>query len=287
MLFDFSNRRLQQRLLKYFVQRYENTLFQYNMLTSIIIDDEPKACANLSNLLSAYCPKVEVLAQFGKPSKAISYLTNNQQVDCIFLDIEMPEINGFDFIKRIGQTKSMVVFVTGYASYALRAIKANALEYLLKPIKITDLQKAARKLEEHKRRMELHSEKEVYLESIQNALLRLNDSGNSKIRIPSAHGFRIIDSNDIVQIHADGGYSRIQFENQKPELVTKNIGHFEEILQENKFVRIHHSCIINLDFLSKFSTKDGGVAVMKDGSNCLIAKRRMREFKQKVDEFYS
>ena len=256
------------------------------MLNTIIIDDENKARSNLKNLLGHYCPQVSVLDDFGKPKEALEYL-KSKPVDGIFLDIEMPGMTGFDFVDELNVKDCQVVFVTAYSQYAIQAFKANAIDYLLKPISISDLERSVLKMEERKREKskELDS---TYLMSLRN-LVEGQKSGktSSKITVPNTNGFKIIDSDEIVRISADGAYSHISFANSKSMLVTKNLGHFEEVLDQNKFVRTHYSHIINLDYLKEFSNIDNGTAIMEDGNKILIAKRRLKEFKDKVDAYYS
>ena len=257
------------------------------MLKAIIIDDELKARTNLRSLVELCETDVNVLHDFGQPSEAVLFLSTNP-VDCIFLDVEMPEMDGFQFLELLGESGAKVIFTTAHNEYAIRALKANAIDYILKPIDIDELEESLKKLEKMMGVSAPKGETDVYTESLQNLMAGFGGGPmSSKITLPQRNGFKIVDSNNIVRIEADGRYSLLRFEDGTEELVTKNLGHFEDILSTDKFVRVHHSFLINLDFLAKYSSEDGGVAVMKDGSKVAVAKRRMKEFKAKAGAYYA
>lgn len=262
-------------------------LYLMNKIAAIIIDDEPEARNNLKNLLKLSDAEVEILADFDNGPDAIEFVRSTH-VDCIFLDIELPKMSGFQFLERVELEKTFVIFVTAHTNYAIRALRANAIDYILKPIDFDELETSLRRLSAL-----LHTSSDPYLhqvyrESFQN-LISYQKSGikSSKITLPTSNGFKIIDSSNIVRVEADGGYSRILFSERKQELVTRNLGHFESILDDSKFLRIHYSHIVNLDFIEEYSGIDGGIVLMKDGSSVVIAQRRMKDFKAKVDEYYS
>lgn len=257
------------------------------VLKAIIIDDELKARTNLRSLVELCDIEINVLRDFGKPSEAILFLSANH-VDCIFLDVEMPEMDGFQFLELLGESNAKVIFTTAHNEYAIKALKANAIDYILKPIDIDELEESLLKLEKVTATAEPQEQNSVYQESLQNLMKGFDEGKTStKITIPQNLGFKIVDSKNISRIEADGRYSMIYFDGEPSELVTKNIGHFEEILDADKFVRIHHSHLINLDFMAQFSNIDGGVAIMKDGGKVAIAKRRMKEFRAKVEAYYA
>lgn len=256
------------------------------MLTAIIVDDEQKARSNLQNLLELCEIDISIKGQFERPVDAIEFLKSNA-VDCIFLDIEMPEMDGFEFLENIDTQKTKIIFVTAYGQYSIRALRANAIDYILKPVDIDELEQALSKLTSLKGETEKGKDP-VYENSLKN-LIESYSSGkiSSKITIPQTHGFKIIDSKEIVMVIADGSYSQLSFMNKTREVVTKNIGHFEEILDDRQFVRVHNSHLINLEFMTEFTAEDGGLVKLKDGSIIAIARRRMKMFKEKVDAFYS
>lgn len=257
------------------------------MLRVILVDDEERARSNLRNLLEQYCPEVKVVGGFDSPQKVISYV-EEYPVDCVFMDIQMPEMDGFELLQAMACEAIQVVFVTAHSDYALQAIKANALDYILKPISITALEDAVGRVVKRTNMIQEVQQKETYLQALQNLLAEKRTQVNSsRLTIPTARGFKVLDANDIVRVWADGGYSHIVLSNGHSELVSKNLGYMEEMLSGHHFVRIHYSQLINLDYLMEFSTCDGGMAVMQDGQELLIAKRRLKTFKQRVETYYS
>lgn len=258
-------------------------------IRAIVIDDEQSARENLTNMISLYCPEISLLADFGSPKEAVTFLIS-QRVDCIFLDIQMPGTDGFEFLEMIDYTQLQIIFVTAHSEYAIRAFKANAIDYLLKPLDISDLERAVIKVQEAVLDQDSLMNGATYKQSVQNFISQhegKSEARTTKITIPSSHGFKIIDTENIVSISANGAYSNIAMNGSREELVSKNIGHFEEVLDASKFIRIHHSHIINLEFLSEFSTIDGGTAVMQGGKSFLIAKRRIKDFRLRVEEYYA
>lgn len=257
------------------------------MLKTVIVDDEAKSRANLLSLLEGYCPEVEVLADFESPVSAISFL-EKEKIHCIFLDIEMPEMTGFEFLEKVDRLNIKVVFVTAYASYAIQAIKAMAFDYILKPIKISELENTVARLKSgiEKESQELEKPDVLTTDEITNGNHH-QGAKNHRISVPDAFGFKLIDTTKIIRVEADGGYCRIYVQGEKPFLVSRNIGHIESLLDPGKFVRVHHSHVINLDFLDKYSSEDGGISIMKDGTQIGIARRRVRDFKLKVNAYYS
>ncbi|MBO6517933.1 MAG: response regulator transcription factor [Bacteroidia bacterium] len=262
-------------------------MHELQIIKAVIIDDESKARINLKNVLAKCEPGVEVQSEFGSPEEVLRNPDVLGDVDCLFLDIQMPGLNGFDFLEQIDYSNMMVVFVTAYSSYALRAIKANALDYILKPIKISELRITINKLYKRKEMLRNESERSVYSKSLENSINHFYQKTPPKITIPTRHGFKIIDSAELCWVQADGNYSWIHLNGERAELVTRTIGHFEDILDSEKFVRVHNSSLINLDFLAEFSFEGGGTAFLKDGTSLNIAKRRLKTFKQRVDAYYS
>lgn len=256
------------------------------MLKTIIVDDERKARDNLRNMLGHYCPQVNILADFGKTADAQQFIANNP-LDGLFLDIQMPGMSGFDLLEKIDYHHMHVVFVTAFSDYAIKAFKAHALDYLLKPIKIDDLENAVARMEQLQAAQRAAMEVDTYQASLKNLIAQHSSTQPStKLTVPDANGFKIIDSEDIVKVSADGAYSQITFQNGDTMLVSKNLGHFEDVLDSDRFVRVHYSHLINLNFLQEFSYTDGGTAIMQDGSKILVAKRRLKAFKEKSDAFY-
>lgn len=254
------------------------------MLKVIIVDDEVSAQQNLSNLFNLYCPLVEVLGCFSSAKEAIQFLNHNQ-VDCLFTDIKMPQMDGFELVEAIEKQSIQVVFTTAYSDYAIQAFKANAVDYLLKPIAIEDLENTVEKLAEKHKLLEQENGilSEQYKKFIQDSY---QTQSSTKITVPHNQGFKVIDSKDIIRVWAEGSYSNVVLNQGKSLVVTKNIGHFEKVLSKHHCVRIHHSHLINLDYLLEYSSINGGTAIMQDGCEILISRRKLKAFKQQISEYY-
>ena len=178
------------------------------MLISVIVDDEPKAIQSLSWELSNYSDQIKVIATFNNPEKALLFLTENN-IDCLFLDIEMPTMDGFQFLNKLKFRDFAVVITTAYNEYAIKALKKDALDYLLKPIDSDDLEETIAKVKKHRSRA-LDSNK------IEKVLLRFNEKLNTKkIAINTDGKLIFLESKEILYIVSDGNYSTFHTTNNK------------------------------------------------------------------------
>jgi len=251
---------------------------------AIIVDDEINLQQTLEILLHQNCPEIEICGK-ANSAKAGRELLKNNQVDIIFLDISMPKENGFDFIASIPIENYSVIFTTAYEEYALKAIKANAIDYLLKPINPTELQDAVNKAVSF---FNLRNQKEeaqkIYNESLNN-LTQQMQSGNTqitKITIAEKLGFRIVELNSIRFFEADSNYTIIHLSGLDKIVSSKSLGEYEKILDTSLFFRIHKSTIINLNFLKGFSNYQGYFVILDDDTKLPISRRRFNEFKDVV-----
>lgn len=246
------------------------------MLKAIIIDDERPARENLFNLIKLCSTQLEVVASFEKPTQAITYL-EEETVNCIFLDIEMPGMDGFRFLEALGHTQARVIFTTAHSEYAVKAFRADAIDYLLKPIDMDELETAIDRVRVDVMKTVANKE---YVRSVRRLIEQQTDDKISpKITLPITHGFKIAQSDNIIRVEADGRYCRIFFKETEPELVTRNLGYFEEVLDRALFIRVHNSHLINLKHMIEFLSINGGTVRMADGNEITIAKRRLKEFK--------
>ncbi len=251
---------------------------------AIIIDDEINLQQTLEILIHQNCPEIQLCGK-ANSAKAGRQLLRNNKVDLIFLDISMPIESGFDFIASIPKENYSVIFTTAYEEYALKAIKANAIDYLLKPINPVELQDAVIKAISL---INLRSQKEdlqkIYNESLNNLTQQIQ-SGNqqiSKITVVEKLGFRIVELNSIRYFEADGNYTIIHLSGFEKIVSSKWLGEYEKILDPEIFFRIHKSTIINLDFLKGFSSYQGYFVILDDNTKLPISRRRFNEFKDVV-----
>lgn len=253
-------------------------------LKALIIDDETSGRDNLRSMLVKHCPDVLITGEASSADEAF-HAVQLQSPDVVFLDIEMPRKNGFDFLAMIKKPRFFVVFVTAYNQYALRALKANAVDYLLKPIVLAELKAAVGKIGVLHSTRQSKLASESYAQVLANLILTVKEQSTvtkpmplQTIAIHHSKGFKIIDTRDIIHIKADSNYSELFLPDKKKLVSAQPLKHFEDILDPELFFRVHHSHIINLSYLYEYTTEEGGHVILKDGSRVEVSRRRAAEF---------
>ena len=250
---------------------------QYN---AIIIDDERNIREALERLLNQYCPEIIVVGSAASAGEGRELLKIHQ-VDMIFLDISMPKEDGFAFLGTIPKENYGIIFVTAYEEYALHALKASAIDYLLKPVNLKELREAVSKaIQYHEFRQNRDEVKKVYQESLD--ILQENiHSGNkpiTKITVAGQFGFRLVEVADIMYLEADSNYTILHLSGLNKIVATRTMGDFEKMLDSPEFFRIHKSTIINMTFLKAYSSYQGDFAELTDGTRLSISRRKMTDF---------
>ncbi len=239
------------------------------MIKAIIVEDESRGIEVLSALILVnYREEIDIIAVAKTCEDAIQKI-NSLHPHLVFLDIELPDGNGFNILDRIEHKDISIIFTTAYDSYAIRAIRYSALDFLSKPIDETEFAEA---IGRYKTKNNVE-----YPEQIKN-LIHNSKSTNQKIALPTMEGLIFIATSDIVKVAADGAYSLIFLMDKKKILVSKNIGIYEDILPEEEFCRIHHSTIINLSHVTKYFKGRGGHVLLSDGSSESISVRKQSLF---------
>jgi len=254
---------------------------------AIIVDDEIQTCEGINNLIAQYCPEIHVCGLAGSAEDG-RILLKRFSVDFLFLDISMPNEDGFMFLQSLTPSNYGVIFVTAYQEYALRAIKASAIDYLLKPVNPYELQEAvAKSIRNYELRQSKTQEREVYYESLGNLQTHLNSRGAfiTKLTVNELSGFQIVDVADIVYLEADDNYTILNLANKKQIVATRTLGEFEKIFEGTQFYRIHKSAIINMNYLAGFSNLEGSFAELKNGKRIEISRRKVLEFRERVKHF--
>ncbi len=240
---------------------------------AVIVDDESDNVKTLELLIKKYCPDVTVEAIFTEPKAALKALPK-LACDILFLDIEMPEMNGFELLKKLKKFEGSVVFVTAHSNYAVRAFKFSALDYILKPIDVTDLRQA---IEKHQKNHAAAPDMDMMKQLLSNIELLSNPKAN-KLSVSTQEGIEILTLSDVDYMKAERSYTLIKRQGKNDLMVSKPLKDFEEMLPTTKFMRIHDSYLINLDKVVRYLRQDGGYAVMHDGSEILISRGRKDEF---------
>jgi two-component system LytT family response regulator len=254
---------------------------------AIIIDDEKNIREALELMLGQYCPEIQLCGSAASAAEGRELL-NQHEVDFIFLDISMPKEDGFAFLRSIEKEKYGIIFVTAYQEYALRALKANAIDYLLKPVNPFELQEAvAKAIQYHELRKSKADIRNIYHESLDNLHDQIHSEKQhiEKITIAEQFGFRIVKVADLMYLEADSNYTILHLSGLDKIVATRSLGEFEKILEHPSFFRIHKSTIINLNFLKAYSSYEGNFAELTDGTRLSISRRKLNEFREAVRNF--
>ncbi|MDN5202715.1 LytTR family DNA-binding domain-containing protein [Fulvivirgaceae bacterium BMA10] len=241
------------------------------MLKVVIVEDELHSRETLKNLVNDYCEQVEIIALAASIQEGI-HVIQTHQPDLVFLDIEMPGGTGFDLLEKLQYLNFEVVFTTAFEHYALKAIKFSAIDYLLKPIDVEELQIAIAKVQQKK-----HSLRNKKLEILLNNM-QVKNRQEQTITLSTSEGFEFIPVTEILYCEANGSYTNFHLKASKTLLVSKHLKEYENLLAEHNFMRVHHSYLINLSEVKKYIKADGGYIVMKDDSVVNISLKKKEEF---------
>jgi two-component system LytT family response regulator len=272
----------------YIFEKYHTPMAQ--VLNAIIVDDEEFARSSLYFLLQENCTEVNIIG-IAKSVAEARNLLQHHQIDLIFLDIAMPGENGFELLPAVKESNARIIFTTAYDHYALKAIKANALDYLLKPIDIEELVVAVEKALELKvegEKFKVESLKNYASEQLDNLAEDLKQGkGIKKITLPNGQGYRLVDVDEIVNIEADSNYSVFHLANQEKIAVSKVLKDYEEILPETQFARVHKSSIVNLKYVKEYNAKNGLLLTLTSGATITVSRRRASDFYEKLKTYNS
>lgn len=246
-----------------------------SMLTAILVDDEENNLSSLKEKILRHCSQIDIVAICDTAEEAIT-LIDALQPDIVFLDIEMPVMNGFLMLQQLSFTGFELIFTTAYDHYAIKAIRYSALDYLVKPIEIEELKLAVERAEE-KRKDKSTNQLELLLENIKD-----KKPVFQRIAIPTVEGLQFIKVADIIYLEAQVNYTHIFLTNHAKYVVCRTLKDFEDMLPGDTFLRIHHSHIINKNFAEKYIRGDGGQVVLSNGVVLDIAKRRKAEFMKAI-----
>ena len=230
-------------------------------LTAIIVEDEETSREILKNYLKKYCPNVVVLGEASNVEEALVLIRNND-LDLVFLDVEMPYGNAFDLLDKVGDVNFETVFVTAYNHYAIEALNAHASYYLMKPISIDELIKAVDYV------TEIRTKENALQDEV---LVPKTNSISGKITIPQLDGFEILNTADILYCKADDNYTEIYLNNNKKKLVSKTLKYFEEALMGSSFARVHKSYLVNVNEVVKYLKGKGGSVLLSNGKEIMVS----------------
>ncbi len=242
------------------------------MLKAILIDDEPDCVHLLARELAAHCPQVQVIGQTTSSEDGLR-LIQVLQPDLVFLDIEMPRQNGFQLLEKVGEIFFQLIFVTAYNEYAVKAFRFSALDYLLKPIDVAELQAAVRKAA---RRQGIDGQQIRFLErQIQ------QQQPADKIAVPYQNGVVFLPLNEILYCEADNNYTRVIATQKRQFLLTRTLREVQQVLEERHFMRVHRQYLINLDQIKMFVKGEGQYLIMNNEVNIPVARQQKEKLVQR------
>lgn len=232
--------------------------FQSMRINAVIIDDEVNNVEALNSLLN-YIPEIAVSGKFTNPDECLQYI-NNQSVDILFIDIEMPKLSGFDLVERITGKRPHIVFVTAHSDAAVKAFRINAADFLVKPIIFAELRQTIDKI--------------TRLINNHNSLI------DNRISFTSQAGVDIVEINDILYFMGTGSYSEVHLTDKRKLLVSRNLGEFESLSILRDFLRIHTSYLVNPRHVKKYIKEDGGSLILDNDVSIPVSRRKKEELLQ-------
>jgi two-component system LytT family response regulator len=250
-----------------------------NKLITVIIDDEYDAVGFISSVINEYCPDLELAGKAHNVKDGINVI-NDVKPDLVFLDVEMPNGTGFDLLAHYPEKKFDVIFITAFNHYAIKAIKFSAVDYILKPINISEFIEAVGKV------VEKHSSGILPGKVTYDALLENLRTGHpTRLVIPTSDGREYLNPDTIIRIEADRSYSWFYISDKRKILVSRHLKEFQDILTDRNFFRPHNSHLINLEYVKKFIRQDGGYIEMSDGSQVPVARNRKDLFLEHMSRY--
>ena len=245
------------------------------MLRSVIIDDEPQNASILKNDIITHCPSAEVITVCHSAKEGIMAI-KKEKPDLVFLDIEMPWMNGFEMLEMLDDINFSIIFTTAHDQFAAKAFRISAVDYLLKPIDANDLKEAVRKAQQkiENQHGNLH---------IENLLRNIKQpSSQQKIALPYKEGYEFVEVSHIIYCQAEGAYTKVFLDNKKYILVSKTLGDIEELLPADIFQRIHHSTVVNLNYVTHFVRTDGGYVKLQTGEQLTVSKSKKESVMERL-----
>ncbi|MBA2610584.1 MAG: response regulator transcription factor [Bacteroidetes bacterium] len=247
------------------------------MLHAVIIDDEMNGLVSLELMIKKYTPEIKIVAKCDDAFEGVEAI-DNYRPDIVFLDINMPKLNGFEVLEKVDFKKFQIIFTTAHEEYALKAIKKNALDYLLKPISADDLVNAFK-------RANKNLGKENSMQNALQFLTNFKESDEFKVGVPGKNGIDLVPASDIMYIEAKSNQAVVVLKNKSKIEVSRSLKDYEKQLcyKTSKFIRLHNSFIVNVNYVSRYLPEDGGYAMIQSEKSVPISKNKKEEFLSKIN----
>jgi two-component system, LytTR family, response regulator len=236
-------------------------------ITAVIVEDEKNSRELLKSIILKECPEINLLGEAENIKEGVE-LVKTMKPQLLFLDISMPDGTGFDLLSQLGSQKMDIIFTTATDKFALKAIKYSAVDYLLKPLDTEELKAAVKKIIEKK-------DATPNIENLNFLIshLKQQDELFQKITLPTGN---------IVRCEAEGSYTYFYINSGKKFMVSASLKHYEDLLPESDFIRVHHHHLINMNHVTRFLKQDGGYAIMSDGAQIEVSRRKKDNFLERL-----
>lgn len=244
-------------------------------ITTLIVDDERNNCENLKELLNQYCGELEIVGMAHSASEGIAAILHLKP-SLVFLDIQMQGGSGFDLLEQIKPVDFEVIFVTAFDQYAIRAIRFCAIDYLLKPVDLLELQAAVKRAANKIRQRDPNLAMTTLLAN------RNTATDDLKIALPTAERILFVLVSEIIRCLGENNYTTVFLKNGTSVLVSKTLKEYEELLADKGFLRVHQSHLINSNYIRSYEKHDGGYLKMTDGASAPISRQRKQQVLQQL-----
>jgi two-component system LytT family response regulator len=252
-----------------------------NKLKTILVDDEPRGLSSLQKLLQINCEAIEIVACCSNAAEA-SEAINRLQPQLVFLDIAMPEANGFDLLQSLPIINFEIIFVTAHSNYMTQAFKFSAVDYLLKPVEDELLKEAVKRVQKKVDEKTAGQSIETFLHNMQHK----GSSHKMKLCIPSVKGFQVVQIQDIIYCEASSNYTNFHFTNRPVICASKPIHEYDELLTDSNFIRTHKSFIVNLEHVKEYIRGEGGKIVLTNNHEVEVSRRKKDMLMTRMKEYY-
>jgi two-component system LytT family response regulator len=247
-------------------------------IKAVIIDDEQNNIDNLQYLLTRHCPQVHVMAT-ARDASTGQAIIEQQQPELVFLDIQMPDKNGFELLQSLPGYRFEVIFVTAFDQYGIQAVKFAAIDYLLKPINTEELKTAVQKVAEKNRQQKQN----LQIENLLQLLQYRQQKEEHRIALPTARETRFVHTQDIIRCESTNNYTTFYFTNKEKLMVSKPIYEYEDLLNGYGFIRCHQSHLVNKRYVKSWIREDGDYLLLDDGSQIPVSRQKKDTIKQELE----
>jgi two-component system LytT family response regulator len=252
-----------------------------NKIKAILIDDEPRGLTSLQKLLQMNCEDVDVIGCCNNAAEATEQIIKLHP-QLVFLDIAMPETNGFELLRHLPVIDFEIIFVTAHNTYMTQAFHFSAVDYLLKPVDDDLLAEAIRRAAKRISERSGSQQIETFLHNMQHK----NTPQKIKLCIPSLRGFQVVEINEIIYCEASGNYTNFHFTNRAAICASKPIHEYEELLVDSNFVRVHKSFVVNLEHIKEYIRGEGGSVVLSNNQEIEVSRRKKDLLMGRMKEYY-